>query len=370
MKVPRRAFIGGAAALAVIPAAAVARPGKSGAGAFPKKFLWGAATAAHQIEGNNINSDSWVLETIKPTIYREPSLDAANSLELWPTDLDIVKGIGLNSYRFSLEWARIEPLQGQFSVAMLDHYRAVVDGCRKRGLVPIVTYNHFTVPKWFAGLGGWTNPAAPDLFAKFCDRATRHLGAGIGYALTMNETNLQPMLWATLPEIMQQLNPILGPMTTAAAKAIGSERFSASNLMPKETAIATIPNIVAGHKAGRAAIKAVRPDLPVGVSLAIADDQAVGSAMRRDQIRADAYGSWMEAVKGDDFLGVQNYARNRWDDSGKVAPPKGRPGITRATRSTRHRSLARSAMRMEPADARSWSPSMASAQTMTLFVLR
>lgn len=318
----RRTFIGGAAALAVSPNTAKASS-RAMAGAFPRGFLWGAATAGHQIEGNNVNSDSWVMETIKPSLFREPSLDAANSFELWPADLDLVKSLGLNTYRFSIEWSRIEPLQGEFSTAMLDHYKAVIEGCRRRGLVPMVTFNHFTTPKWFAGLGGWSNPKSPELFARFCERATRHLGTQIGWATTLNEPNLALQLWTTMPEVMQQLNPVFEPLKAAAARSIGSERFEMSNLMMLETAKQVLPNMIAGHKAGRDAIKSVRPELKVGVSLAIADEQVGNSTARRDQVRSEAYGAWLEAVRGDDFVGVQNYARNVWNAEGKSAAPAG-----------------------------------------------
>ncbi|WP_237709204.1 family 1 glycosylhydrolase [Sphingomonas elodea] len=121
---------------------------------FPDGFLWGAATAAHQVEGNNLNADLWVIENVPNTIFAERSGDATNSFDLWPVDLDLVKSMGLNTYRFSLEWARIEPDKGHFSRAMLDHYRAMIEGCRARGLKPVVTFNHFTTPRWFAAQGG------------------------------------------------------------------------------------------------------------------------------------------------------------------------------------------------------------------------
>ncbi|HEX7742952.1 MAG TPA: family 1 glycosylhydrolase, partial [Sphingobium sp.] len=152
----------GTLATAAVSSAGIARPRSS---SFPKGFLWGAATAAHQVEGNNVNSDSWALEHVKPTMFAEPSGDAANSFELWPTDLDLVRNMGLNTYRFSLEWARIEPEPGQFSVAMLDHYKAMIEGCRARGLTPVVTFNHFTTPRWFAAMNGWADPQAPSRFA-------------------------------------------------------------------------------------------------------------------------------------------------------------------------------------------------------------
>lgn len=323
MKLDRRSLIGGAAAASLLPASAIAAKPRMRGGDFPADFRWGAATAAHQIEGNNSNSDSWVMENVKPTIFQQVSGDAANSFELWRTDLDLAKSLGLNTYRFGLEWARIEPEQGQFSRAMLDHYKAVVEGCRARGLTPMVTFNHFTVPRWFAGLGGWTNPRSPDLFARYCERAARHLGQHIGFATTLNEPNISLLLWATLEDLMTRISPMVSPMLAAAARSIGTDRFEAANIMTRETAAITMPNLLAGHKAGRLAIKSVRPELPVGVSLSMADEQIGNSQAKRDQVRQAAYGAWLDAVRNDDFLGVQNYDRNVWDDTGKRAAPAG-----------------------------------------------
>ena len=84
-----------------------------------------------------------------------------------------MKGIGLTAYRFSIEWPRIEPEPGMFSLAMLDHYKAIVDGCRARGLTPVVTFCHFTAPRWFAMQGGFTSTQAPSLFARYCERTMR-----------------------------------------------------------------------------------------------------------------------------------------------------------------------------------------------------
>ena len=117
---------------------------------FPADFLWGVATAGHQNEGDNVTSDTWFLENVTPTIFKDRSGKATNGWELWESDLDIVAGLGLNAYRFSVEWARIEPVEGEFSDEALDHYEAIVDGCLARGLAPLVTFNHFTSPHWFA----------------------------------------------------------------------------------------------------------------------------------------------------------------------------------------------------------------------------
>jgi beta-glucosidase len=287
---------------------------------FPSGFLWGVASAAHQVEGNNLNSDMWLVERAQPTIYREPSGDACNSFALWPTDMDLVKELGFNTYRFSLEWARIEPEAGDFSTAMLDHYRAMIEGCRDRDLVPIVTFSHFSMPRWFAARGGWINPEAPDLFARYCDRAARYLAAPIGYAVTLNEPNIINIVPRLLPPGAATL---IASMNAAAGRACGSTNFKAAVLPEPADVEAMEVNQLAAHKAGRAALKAVRSDLPVGASLSMSDDQAAGPGSIRDSMRKKFYGPWVECAKTDDFIGVQNYTRLIWGSEEKIAPPEG-----------------------------------------------
>lgn len=285
---------------------------------FPKGFRWGTASAAHQVEGNNTLSDLWLVEQVKPTMFMEPSGDANNSFELWPRDLDLVKGLGLDTYRFSIEWARIEPRPGVFSTAMLDHYARIIDGCHARGLTPMVTFNHFTLPRWFAAQGGWTQKDAADLFARYCDRAARRLAAGMGYATTLNEPNMIHLVDKGLPP---QMAGMVKAMNQAAGAACGASNFK-NGMLPEHDDIALLEeNMLAAHKAGRAAIKAARGDLPVGVSLTMSDDQSVGANSQRDAIRKQFYGPWLELAKQDDFIGVQNYARAIWNAQGQVQPP-------------------------------------------------
>jgi beta-glucosidase len=323
MNLDRRALLLSMATLALAPMPA-ARAAAKRNNSFPDDFLWGAATAGHQVEGNNVNSDVWVLENVKPTIYAEPSGDADNSFELWREDLDLVKLLGLNTYRFSLEWARIQPEPNFYSIAMLDHYKAMIEGCRARGLIPLVTFNHYTTPRWFAARGGWTDPDAPKRFADFCDRAARHLAGGIGHALTLNEPNLINLMRASFPpEAAAGFLAGVRGMYEAAARVVGSTEFVPGNSISAEDIDAYTRNVIAGHKLARSAIKAARSKLPVGVSLAIADDVVAGPDSTRDAFRAKAYGAWLAAAKGDDFLGVQNYDRNFWGAKGRVDAPAG-----------------------------------------------
>ena len=106
-------------------------------------------------------------------MFREPSGAACNSFELWETDLDLAAGLGLNAYRFSVEWARVEPEPDHFDAGAIEHYEAIVDGCLDRGLAPVVTFNHFTAPHWFAARGGFIDDDAPTTFARYCGRRRR-----------------------------------------------------------------------------------------------------------------------------------------------------------------------------------------------------
>ena len=314
----RRAALAGGAALA---AGAMAHPALAAGTAgrhFPKGFLWGTAISAHQSEGNDVNTDSWLLENLPGTVYKDPSGDACDSYHRYEQDLDIAKAIGLNCYRFGIEWARIEPEPGRFSQAELDHYVKVLEACRKRGLLPIVTYNHFTVPLWFAKRGGWEVADSADLFARFCERTTRVLGPLIGMASTFNEANI-PQLGKLLrmgqpPEYHEKRKA----MIAAAARATDSPAFS-SLLFADPDRIA--PHMHDAHGKGYQAIKAGPGDFPVGVTLSTQQFEAVGENSLAPMIEKMSYDGWWDAVNASDFVGVQTYTRIRLDAKGVVPNP-------------------------------------------------
>ncbi len=109
------------------------------AGRFPDGFLWGTATAAHQVEGGNTASDLWLLERMADSLFAEPSGDACDHYHRYASDIALLKALGFNTYRFSVEWARIEPEEGFFSKAALDHYRRMIAACWAEGVAPMVT---------------------------------------------------------------------------------------------------------------------------------------------------------------------------------------------------------------------------------------
>ncbi len=289
---------------------------------FPSDFFWGVATAGHQNEGGNVDSDTWFLENVTPTVFQERSDRATNGWELWESDLDLVAGMGLNAYRFSVEWARIEPREGEFSDEALAHYEALVDACIARGLAPIVTFNHFTSPHWFAARSAWLDPASAELFARYCGVVMDRFGDRIALAVTFNEPDLPEMLtWSGLPDFVAELER---QTLEAASAAAGVERYRAGNVMLREDFAGMRAGMTAAHIAAREAIKARRPDLRVGLSLAMCDDVALpGGEEIRDRKRAEVYDYWLELARGDDFVGVQNYERLTYGPDGLQPAPEG-----------------------------------------------
>ena len=152
---------------------------------FPKNFLWGAATSAHQVEGNNTNSDWWEYENKADLRYL--SGQACRHYELYRKDFDLAQSFNHNANRFSVEWSRIEPQEGVFSEKELEHYRDVLLALRERNLEPLVTLHHFTNPAWFSRLGGWENRKAARYFLRYVGRVVGALGDQVHYWITINE---------------------------------------------------------------------------------------------------------------------------------------------------------------------------------------
>jgi beta-glucosidase len=286
--------------------------------AFPTGFVWGAATAAHQVEGGNVGSDSWALEHARPSLFREPSGDGVDQYHRFADDMAIVSGLGLGAYRFSIEWARIEPEEGRFSPAALAHYQRCIDHCLERGVAPVLTFHHFTLPLWQTRRGGFTDPEFADRFARYCEHAARAL-RGFATACTINELNLP--LFVRDGALQRLRSPSGRPRLEAAEAALGGgvERFFL--FTPPE---AILGQGLAAHAKARDAIKSARPDCQVGVTLALQDEQAEpGAEALRDQRRHDYYGVCLDAVAGDDFIGVQNYSRVVAKRDGSVGPEDG-----------------------------------------------
>ncbi|NEX94875.1 family 1 glycosylhydrolase [Caulobacter sp. 17J65-9] len=315
--VGRRAVLAGGAALSAAPAIAASGSGRKRRVA-PAGFLWGTAISSYQSEGGNTNSDAWLMEHLQPSMFKEPSGDACDSYHRYAEDFAIAGGLGFNCHRFGVEWSRIEPAEGVFSNAALDHYARMLEACRARGLSPMITLNHFTTPLWFARRGGFEVADAPEIFARYCARVVERLGGLIDRVTTFNEANIR-LLVDLMPGFSQAL-PGVKAAIAAAAQATNSPRFS--RLAYADPKVAS-PIMQAAHRRAYEAIKTVRPELPVGITLTTQDVQAESEALV-ERYRGLLYGDWIEVANSHaDFFGVQTYTRLRFDETGMLAPPPG-----------------------------------------------
>ena len=158
---------------------------------FGRGFLWGAATASHQVEGDNRNNDWWRWEQLPGKIKNgDKSGAACEHYSRFREDFDLMRDMGHNAHRLSLEWSRIEPRRGEFDDAALQHYRDVLEALRDRQMTPMVTLHHFTNPLWLADIGGWENDAVVEAFRRYARRCIDALGDLATLWVTINEPNV------------------------------------------------------------------------------------------------------------------------------------------------------------------------------------
>jgi beta-glucosidase len=268
--------------------------------AFPEGFVWGTSTAAHQVEGGNWNNDWWAWEHTPGSPCKEPSGDACDHYHRYPEDIALLADLGFGAYRFSVEWSRIEPEDGEFSKAALDHYRRMCAACHEHGLAPVVTYHHFTSPRWVAARGGWAEASTADRFARFAERTAAAIGDLTGWACTFNEPN-----WVVT-------NGYISGSWPPGVKA------------DKDGAQRARDTFLDAHRKSVEAIKSGPGTAPVGLTLSMTDVQAVdGGDVNAARFRRNMEDPYLAAATGDDFLGVQVYTRARVGPDGMVPPPDG-----------------------------------------------
>lgn len=268
---------------------------------FPPGFVWGTSTAAHQTEGGNWNNDWWEFEHRADSPCREVSGDAVDHFHRYPDDIRLLHDLGFGAYRFSLEWSRIEPEDDEWSRAALDHYRRMLACCLEHDVLPVVTFHHFTTPRWLAARGGWAEPSVVDHFARFCERSVAALGDLIGMGCTINE-----------PNVVSVLGYVSGEFPP------GGRDFAAFGRVNE--------HMIAAHRKSYDVIKAGPGDFPLGLTLSMSDWWAPeGAEDRMERTRFGHEGQFCEAARGDDYFGVQAYSRIRLDDKGMPTGPE--PGV-------------------------------------------
>jgi beta-glucosidase len=282
---------------------------------FPKKFLWGAATSAHQVEGGTHNQWSvWELENAKSKAAQAPhqwgdlenwsdieaaatspdtyvSGEGADHYTLFAQDFDLLKQLNMNAYRFSIEWSRVEPKEGAWNVAAIEHYKEYVRELKKRDIEPVVTLFHFTLPVWFAAMGGFEKRSNVRYFTRFAEKIIRELGSDVRLVITVNE-----------PEVYAYESYGLGAWPP--------------NRTSKWQCWRVLDNLAYAHKQSARVIRAINRRYKVSVAknsvYFYAGDDAWLSRKSADvlQFLADDY--FLKKVARDcDFLGVNFYMSSR-----------------------------------------------------------
>lgn len=282
---------------------------------FPKKFLWGASTSAHQVEGGNHNQWTvWELENAKSKAaqanYHLEDLDSWSHIEkeakdpnnyvsgrsvdhynLYEVDLDLLKKMNMNAFRFSIEWSRVEPEEGAWNIEAIEHYKQYALELKKRGIEPIVTLFHFTLPVWFTARGGFEKRGNVRYFKRFAERITKELGTSVRLILTVNE-----------PEVYVHESYVAGNWPP--------------NVTSKRKAWRVLNNLAYAHNQAASVIHSLNRRYKVSIAKNSAyyyagDDASLSrfSANIMQYIHDDYF--LKRVVKNCDFLGVNFYFVNR-----------------------------------------------------------
>lgn len=220
-------------------------------GPFPEHFLFGVATAAYQIEGahdkDGRKPSIWDAFSHVPgrVVNRDTGNVACDHYHLWRSDLDLIKSMNMDAYRFSIAWPRIIPEgTGAVNKAGLAFYDQLIDGCLERGIKPVATLYHWDLPLQLQGHGGWTRAHTAHAFADYAKIISQYFGDRLASITTLNEP------WCS--SILSYLYGIHAPGETSI-----------------DATVAVVHNQHLGHGLGVQAIRAEQPDLPVGIALNI-----------------------------------------------------------------------------------------------------
>ena len=316
--------------------------------AFPKGFFIGAATAAHQVEGNNIHSDYWLQEQLPHSSFTEPSGAACDHYNRYEEDIKLLADAGLNAYRFSVEWARIKPEEGKFDENEIEHYRKVIRCCREHGVEPVVTLMHFTSPAWLIRKGGWESETTIEYFRRYAAYVTEKLGAEINYICTINEANMGLQLAAISKRFMLMAEQAKKAAASGAKKAEGTVQVGMNfEKMMENAKFAAMENaqafgtpqpqifvsarttegdilVMRAHQAAKEAIKTIRPEIKVGLTLSLHDLQPLpGGESFSEAAWDEEFRHYLPYIEGNDYLGVQNYTRTQYGSQGQLPCPVG-----------------------------------------------
>ncbi len=262
---------------------------------FPSGFLWGTASAAYQVEGDNKNADWWEFEHQPGKIANgDTSEVACDHYHRYREDFRLLRELNQNAHRLSIEWSRIEPAEGEFDSRQIRHYRDVLGELREQGIQPMVTLHHFTSPQWFVRKGGWADRESSRAFLPYVSRVADELGDLVSMWCTINEPNIY------------------------GANGWITGEFPPAHKGDLASFYRVIANLRRAHELAYAALKRKWPDTPVGLShhkflfLPASNRQRDRLAARTAQFTVDRWpvgpGQFRRGVEATaDYVGIAHY---------------------------------------------------------------
>jgi beta-glucosidase len=240
---------------------------------FPHGFMWGASTSAHQVEGGNHNQ--WTVWELAQASERAKSAEArygylpnwgdikkqaekpenyvsGRSVEHYSRyreDFDLLEKLNLNTFRFGIEWSRLEPEEGKWDEAEVEHYREYIDELKNRGIEPVMNIWHWTMPVWFTQKGGFSRQANIKYFERYVEKIAKEYGRSLSYVITINEPNV----YATFG----YLTGIWPPQQKNLARCSW-----------------VYWNLVIAHRRAYKILKKVNPKIQIGIAAQLANIQA------------------------------------------------------------------------------------------------
>lgn len=268
---------------------------------FPDNFLWGASTSAHQVEGDTHNDWSeWEKKNAdrlaKEAKNKYPPQNyisgrACDHYHLFEEDFRLAKSSGLNAYRFSIEWSRIEPEKNKFDQKEIEHYQRVVESLRNKNIEPFVTLWHWTIPLWLAREGGWKSKNIVDYFSRYTEKVVSALNKQVNFWMTLNE-----------PDVYTSKSYLAGDWPPQEKSLISSWRV--------------YHNLIKAHLTAYQVIKKINPASQVGIAKHYVYFEAYQNKIINRILKKLADYSWnfyfLNKIKDyQDFIGLNNYLHNR-----------------------------------------------------------
>ena len=255
---------------------------------FPDKFLFGTAVASYQVEGGIYNNDWTIWENKSNSVCVEPCNEACKHYEMLDQDIELLKELGIKAFRFSIEWSRIEPTEGNYDTDAINHYVEKAKKLIANNITPIITFHHFTTPEWLYNKDSWLNPNADNYFDNYVEKLMEYLPNEIEYFNTINE----PGIFAFFGYFSTNKFP---PGIANETKFIQASE-----------------NIMSAHKKALKTIKKYNQNAKVGMTHALQEWEDDDNNKLKEYLKYHLEDKFLDASIDDDFIGLQTYTIVRY----------------------------------------------------------